>query len=829
MAANKVARPVSAFPPSVWSSISSYLDGSDVSMLFATGDVSLKQSLETLGAVPALRLSPKESAEVPIPMVMRCIPQLKSLEIHLSSLSKIPFRHLKAKRMPSSLERLVVTSPTPFSSFFQSKSGSWVDCSALMPRLSELSFNIDVMDSSTRKWINKLPHDLVSLQIAKWQVSEPLVDSLTSLTVSRLVTNAEGTVALPANLNKLDILDRTDFSTGLPCLIPALARNAYVETLRLGPVQYNWKRSYFSALPRTLTDLSFFTKSSNELALLFEEEEKLIEESNRNAFGGSSDEDEDQAKGSWKKADPASPRKTSKPSDSGAKPSSLKLSFKSLTSSGGGNTVINSVIAWPERLVVLETTCVPLEVWDTLPRTLRILKIASFDMPTPGNSNSSNTAPVQMSGRQRRAKHDKLQRQISALPRGLLHLTVSEATAMRLSGPIDPPPLLKTWDLRAIQLDYFALTSFGPSPRTAASKTASSVPKTGSPGDSSAPSSLKWNKVSAPNHLPSRISKHRNAVSSPRSASDHLETLCMRLIDERLVASIPSSVTAIKVEYLANFSPQLVSLLPSSLKIFETRYHDRQWDLFDEENVDYSTPRQGPPSPRSSMSTSSSSSSSSEEEESDAHSESSDEETVLNGEVVISPRRITMGVRAHFDLPRFLIEIYIGDYQQLGDGFVESISKNFVRNLRRLSLRQAALVSDLCVLWLPKNLETLEIDASEKITGAMFVDLPRANLKTLSLASATSINDDQLAELPQGLTSLNLSNAVHVTNDGIQMLPKGLIKINFSKNKLITHEAPKYLPHPVHHRPALTFASVEPSFVCARFSIINGQVKSKTE
>lgn len=825
MAANIVGPSVTRFPPPVWSSITGYLDGADITQLFATGDVSLKQSLETSGSVTVVRLKPKDSADSALPMIIRSLPRITTLEIHVNSLSNPPFRKLKAKRMPQTLEKLIVVSAAPFPSFFQSKSGSWVDCSVLLPHLNTLSFNIDIMDASTRKWTQKLPRDLVSLQIGKWQVNEPLADSITNLTVSRLVTNTEGTVALPENLNKLVILDRTDFSTGLPCLIPALARNAYIETLNLGPVQYNWKRSYFAALPRTLTELSFFSKNSNELSLLYEDEEKLIETSLRSS-NGLGDEDDD-SKSAWKKAEPASPRKTTKSSDSEPKPSSLKLSFKSLTSSGGASPAkaINSVVGWPERLVILETTCVPLEIWDTLPRTLRSLKMRSFDMPEPANTSSTNELVITLSPRQRRQKHDKLQRQLSALPRGLLHLIVTDAPPMRLNGPIDPPPLLKTWDVRSIQLDFFALNSFGPSPRSSASKTASSVPKIGSPGDSSAPGSMKWNKVSAPTHLPSRISKHRNATASPRSSTDHLETLGMRLLDERLVAAVPSSVTAIKVDYLANFSPQLVSLLPSNLQSLESKFHDRVWELFDEENVDYSTPRQGPPSPRSSMSTSSES----ESESDGAHSNTSDDDMPLNGEIVLSPRRVTMAVRAHYDLPKSLTNLGLGDYQQLGDGIVESLSKNAVRNLRRLSLRQAALVSDLCVLWLPSDLEVLEIDASENITGSMFADLPKSNLKTLSLASATSISDDQLMDLPAGLTSLNLSNATHVTNEGIRGLPRGLVKINFAKNKLITHDCVKLLQHPIHHRPTVSLTSVEPSFICDRFSIINAQVKSKTE
>ena len=827
MASNNAVTGVTTFPPVVWSSITSYLDGSDVTALLATGNSSLKQTLELPGSVTFIKLHPKESADVSLPMVIRIFPRLVTLEIHLTSLSNIPFRKLKAKRMPQSLEKLVVTTPSPFPSFFQSKSGSWVDCSTLLPYLDTLSFNIDVMDASTRKWIQKLPPHLSSLQIGKWQIAEALVDSLTSLTVSRLVTNSDGMVALPENLKKLEILDRTDLSTGLPCLIPALGRNAYLETLHLGPVAYNWKRAYFSALPRTLTELSFGTKNSNELVLLYEEEEKLIEDSNRYSKDAVDDED-DPSKGAWKKAEPASPRPASKTPSSELKPSSLKLSFKGLNSSGTVPPAksITSVIGWPERLVSLDTTCIPLEVWNTLPRTLTFLKMRSFDMPTTGSSNTGNEAVLPLTSRQRRQKHDKLCRQLSALPRGLLHLIVSDAPGMRLNGPIDPPPLLKTWDLRAIQLDYFALNSFGPTPRTSASKTASSVPKVGSPGDKSAPGSLKWNKVSAPAHLPSRISKHRNNVTSPRSSTDHLETICMRLLDERLVVALPSSVTTIKVDYLASLSPQLVAQLPPNLAILETKHHDHQWELFDEENVDYATPRQGPPSPRSSMSTSSSSESESSEDEG---AESSDGDLPLNGEIMISPRRATLAVRAHYDLPKSLTELSLGDFQQLGDGLIESLSKNSVANLRRLSLRQAALVSDMCVLWLPKQLEILEIDASENMTGAMFADLPKTNLKVLSLASATSISDDQLLELPSGLTYLNLANATHVTDEGIRGLPKGLAKIIFTKNKLITHNAVRFLHHPIHHKPAVTFASVEPSFVCDRFSIINAQVKSKGE
>lgn len=807
------------------------------------------------GTVTTLRVIPKKSGEFPLPSVIKQLPQLLSLIIDMKAVQGIPFRKLKAKRMPSTLQRLVISTNYSFPGFFQTKSGSWVDMYELFPRLVSLTCNIDILDSSMAKWIARMPGTLRSLQIGKWQMNQPLPQTISHLRVHRLLSNAAGDLAIPADLTSLEIVDRVDPSC-LPFLIPALGRSVHLESLRLGTQAYPWKRSYYASLPRTLQTLQFYTKPSNELNSLFEEEEKLISDNNKKESDAQGFSKDDSDRVLWQHTAPVSPRRPLA--------SSLKLPPRgaiSQTSTSPPTTsiaplFINSAINWPERLVSLETFHIPLSVWNSLPRTLTRLSVTTCD--------STNDEELLVSPRLRRAREEVLARQLSALPRGLLHLTVTNAPAMRLNGPLEIPPLLQTFEMKAIQLDNSALESFGPvagrrKPRASstASKTASSPPTASSSanGSNSPQSPRAWTAVVPTSGGSSCISRHRElgtGSASPRSVQftrstlrsgvasgeSRLTKLAMRHLDERLAASLPQSLTSLSVHYLADFSPALVQKLPKYLSSFDSIVHDHQFDLFDEDQEDIRTLRQGPPSPRHSSSGSSSNSDSSDSN-SDADSDNDrkspksfktreiDEDLLIPKlQIPLSPKRATLAVRPIYNLPKHLNHLSVNDYQQLGDGLIESLSNSALDSLQLLSIAQASLVSDLSILWIPKRLVSLRIDASEAISGAVFAALPR-ELKTLSLASSSAVVDDQLADLPRTLTFLNLASATHITNEGIKILPDSLVRIKFTKNKLLTVDCVKSLKNPVHHRAEVTFEAVEPSFECERFTIINAAVKTK--
>lgn len=129
---------------------------------------------------------------------------------------------------------------------------------------------------------------------------------------------------------------------------------------------------------------------------------------------------------------------------------------------------------------------------------------------------------------------------------------------------------------------------------------------------------------------------------------------------------------------------------------------------------------------------------------------------------------------------------------------VYKVSALSFRNTRGVSLNGLNQIPSLKVLDLmntnledkdlkniPESITSLNLEGCMKVTNEAIATLPRG-LKSLSLNWCYLITDKGIEKLPQDLVYLNLGGCDSITDEGIGKLPQGIVSLNLGGCSLIT-------------------------------------------